>query len=122
MRKMLAVLMLTFVLTGCASVKDTVTKYWPRDHDPVMFGHLVSLSILIDHVDCENPNWNFALSRSEEIAKYSKLRKDPQAENLDGLFKHVTKMNKGGSKVFCELGKKTSQQRIDAAVSAWGGR
>jgi hypothetical protein len=31
-------------------------------------------------------------------------------------------MSKGGSKTFCEIGKKTAKQRIDAAKSAWEGR
>ena len=121
MKKLIASVSIALLLSGCSTI-DTVKKYWPRNHDPVMFGHLVSLSVVIDHIDCEKPDWSTAMARSEELAKYTRLRKDPQADNLDGLFKHVTKMSKGGSKVFCEIGKKTSQQRIDAAVSAWGGR
>jgi hypothetical protein len=31
-------------------------------------------------------------------------------------------MSLGGSKVFCEIGKRTAEQRIEAARSAWEGR
>jgi hypothetical protein len=31
-------------------------------------------------------------------------------------------MSHGGSKIFCEIGKKTAEQRIEAAKSAWRGR
>ena len=39
-----------------------------------------------------------------------------------GLEKHVDRMGKGGSSAFCELGKKTAKQRINAAKAAWEGR
>lgn len=109
------------LLTGCASV-DTAKKYWPRDHDPIMFSHLVSLDITIDNVDCEKPDWSSAIAVAQHMAKYTEWRNDPQQENILGLYKHLNKMSKGGSKVFCELGKKTSQQRINAAKTAWENR
>jgi hypothetical protein len=59
---------------------------------------------------------------TEQLAKYTEWRKDPQAENLKGLHEHVLRMGKGGSKMFCEIGKKTARQRIEAAELAWKGR
>jgi hypothetical protein len=46
MKKLLA-LLFVISLSGCTTI-DTVKKYWPRDHDPVMFNQLVTASIAID--------------------------------------------------------------------------
>ena len=115
-KTILAICLLT--LTGCS----TIQKYWPRDHDPVAFGQLVDVSLALDTVDCKNPNWIYVVNTSARIAKNAQWRDDPQADNLMGLHNHATKMNQGGSETFCELGKKTAQQRIDAVKSAWSGR
>lgn len=121
MKKLLTGLFIVVMLQGCASVA-VVKKYWPRDHDPVMFSNLVSLDIAIDNVNCEKPDWSAAISSSKHLAQYAEWRKDPQSENILGLHKHLEKMGQGGSKVFCELGKKTSTQRINAVRSAWESR
>jgi hypothetical protein len=120
MKKVL-ILFFAISLSGCAAV-DTVKKYWPRDHDPVMFDNLVSVSIAVDQVDCSEPDWSRVVIVSNQLARTAEWRADPQAENLKGLLKHAERMSVGGSKIFCELGKKTAGQRIEAAKSAWKGR
>jgi hypothetical protein len=120
MKKLLIALGIV-ALSGCSTV-ETIKKYWPRDHDPVMFNQLVAADIAIEHQDCGQPSWNTVSPITEQLAKYTEWRKDPQAENLKGLHEHVLRMSKGGSKVFCEIGKKTARQRIEAAESAWKGR
>jgi hypothetical protein len=87
-----------------------------------MFNQLVAVDIAIAHQNCNSPTWNTIAPITEQLAKYTEWRKDPQAENLKGLHAHVERMNKGGSKTFCELGKKTAHQRIEATKSAWEGR
>lgn len=106
------------VLSGCSTI-DTVKKYWPRNHDPVMFNQLVSVDIAVEAVNCDNPNWQAVQPLTKQLAKYSEWRHDPQYENMKGLDAHIERMTKGGSKIFCELGKKTAKQRIDTARSAW---
>jgi len=102
------------VMSGCGLL--------PRDHDPVMFDRLVVVDIDIKEIDCNEPNWEPVLRNSQILAQAAEWRRDPQAENLDGLHKHVIRMNQGGSFTFCELGKRTAAQRIDAARTAWRGR
>lgn len=121
MIKPLGIITAVLLLAGCSSI-DTVKKYWPRDHDPVMFNKLVQIQIDIKNVDCDNQNWTESLKKTEELSVYTEWRGDPQKDNIKGLFEHVKRMNQGGSKVFCELGKKTSQQRIEATKNAWKGR
>ena len=118
----LSALLVSFsLLSGCAAV-DTVKKYWPRAHDPVMFNQLVQIDTAVQGINCDAPEWQQVLTLSENLAKYTQWRKDPQSENLKGLHSHVERMSRGGSKTFCELGKKTAGQRIAAARSAWEGR
>lgn len=114
----LAVLFLSTALVGCSSIQ----KYWPRDHDPVMFDRLVTLDLLIEKVNCEAPDWTAIEQYSESLAKYSEWRNDPQAENIKGLHLHAQRMTKGGSKTFCELGKNTALQRIETVRSVWKAR
>jgi len=106
------------LLSGCSTIKE----YWPRPHDPVMFDNLVRVDIAIEKVNCEKPDWTAAVAESQQLARYTEWRQDPQRENMKGLAAHTERMSKGGSKVFCELGKKTAAQRIQAARSAWEGR
>jgi len=117
MRAIALVLTLT-LLTGCTTIK----KYWPRAHDPEMFDQLVAVSVAVEFVDCTKPDWSKPVELSHHLARYVEWRKDPQADNLKGLASHTERMSHGGSKMFCELGKKTALQRIDAAKSAWEGR
>jgi hypothetical protein len=119
--KKLLIALFVVSLAGCGTV-DTVKKYWPRDHDPVMFDKLVSLNIEIEKVDCEKADWSKTVVIATELEKYTDWRGDPQHTNIKGLKDHVERMNKGGSKVFCEIGKKTALGRIEAANSAWKGR
>ena len=105
-------------LPGCS----TIQKYWPRDHDPVAFQLLVNMDIAVGKVDCEKPDWTRAEHIAERLAKSTDWREDPQADNLKGLHQHTVKMSESNSKVFCEFGKRTAQQRINAVKSAWAGR
>lgn len=105
-------------LTGCGTIKE----YWPRAHDPEMFGALVDVDIAVERVNCNAPDWSKAIDLSTRLARVSEWRGDPQATNLKGLQAHTERMSRGGSQVFCDLGKKTAAQRIQAARSAWQGR
>lgn len=119
--RILAAAVIAFSLSGCAAV-DTVKKYWPKDHDPVMFNQLVELSVKIEKINCDQPDWSHAMQAAENLDRYTEWRNDPQKDNIKGLYKHTQKMSAGGSKTFCELGKKTADQRIQAAKRAWEGR
>ena len=114
MKKLLLFLAIVASTTSCSLL--------PRDHDPVMFDRLVMLDVDIVAIDCETPDWTIAERNSEILAKSAEWRNDPQAENLAGLYKHVARMQQGGSVTFCKLGKKTAAGRIDAAKTAWENR
>jgi hypothetical protein len=117
MKKIILISMLV-VLTGCSTIKE----YWPRSHDPAMFNNLVATDLAIENINCDQPDWSKAKESAAQVARYAEWRGDPQRENLKGLLAHTERMSRGGSKTFCELGKKTAKQRIDATKSAWEGR
>lgn len=119
--KKLLIVFFALALTGCAAV-DTVKKYWPRDHDPVMFDYLVTLSVEIDNIDCANPDWSAAIKTADHLTRYAEWRGDPQYDNIRGFATHVRHMSRGGSRTFCELGKTAAEQRIDVARRIWGDR
>ena len=116
--KKLVLALVVMALTGCSTIKE----YWPRAHDAVLFDRLVTTDIAVEKVNCERPDWTVAHDSAEALARYAEWRNDPQTTNLKGLLAHTERMGRGGSKTFCELGKKTAQQRIEAAKSAWKGR
>lgn len=117
MKKFIAIVSIA-ALAGCSTIK----QYWPKNHDPVMFNQLVEVDIAIEKQSCESPTWNTISPKAEQLARYAEWRQDPQAANLKGLHQHVLRMAQGGSKTFCEIGKKTAQQRIQATRTAWEGR
>jgi hypothetical protein len=119
--KKVVLILIVGLLTGCSTI-DGIKKYWPKSHDPVMFNQLVAADLAIENQNCEAPAWKDVAPITAQLARYAEWRSDPQTENLKGLNAHVERMAKGGSKMFCEIGKKTGRQRIEAAKSAWGGR
>ena len=112
--KLLVIPVLIAALSGCSLL--------PRDHDPVMFNNLVTVDIQVDQVNCDNPDWSSAVATSTQLARAAEWRGDPQSENLLGLQRHTERMSQGGSRTFCELGKRTAKGRITAAKTAWEGR
>lgn len=120
MYKVLAAIVVGLTLTGCS----TIQKYWPRAHDPQLVRLWVDTKVSLDRVDCsaEDRGWRTVYDNANTLALYTEFRKDPQAENMKGLANHADKMSQGGSKTFCELGKKTADGRLSAARKAWEGR
>ena len=110
-------------LAGCSTI-DRVRQMWPRAHDPVLVDRWVSANISVSQVDCaQTPTgWLNTVQPTEHLAQLAEFRNDPQAQNMRGLAAHAVKMSQGGSKMFCELGKKTAAQRLTVARTAWEGR
>lgn len=107
-------LILILALSGCSTIKE----YWPRPHDPILVDYIVRSGIAIDIQDCTKPTWDQVRSITRPLKEYAELRGDPQRVNLTGLDLHIERLAQGGSKMFCELGKSSAQQRIKAAKSA----
>lgn len=121
MKKIIIISAIT-LLSGCSTIQsgvDTVKKYWPKDHDPVMFDKVVEINIAVENLNCESPDYSELVPKTIRLSRYAQLRNDPQAENLKGLENHILKLKGSNNKVFCELGKKTALQRLDVVVNSW---
>lgn len=121
MRKIVLCIVSVFILSGCSTI-DTVKRYWPRSHDPVMFQQLVNLAVAVDQQNCEQPTWAPLVVDSERLARYAEWREDPQAANLRGLRNHLENLSRGGSRSYCEIGRNLARQRISITRTAWKGR
>lgn len=107
-------LLVLLLLSGCTTLKDL----WPRAHDPVLAWEIVRAGVAIKEQDCQKPNWDLVAQITRPLAEYAELRQDPQRTNLTGLNLHIQRLAQGGSKTFCELGRGTALQRIQAAKTA----
>jgi hypothetical protein len=115
------ILILLLHITGCSSI-ETIQKYWPKDHDPVMFDRALTISIAIDAIDCDKPEFTDLIFKSHFLARYAELRRDPQAENLKGLHQHFEKLRSNPKKIFCTFGKTTAKERIAVVITSWSKR
>lgn len=118
--RIITLLVTAVLLTGCSTVK----KYWPRAHDPVLVSSWVDVKMAVDRVDCsqKDTGWSLAKDPAQRLYLLADFRADPQRDNLKGLRDHIDRMTQGGSKTFCELGKRTADARLSAAKTAWEGR
>lgn len=120
MRKLILSLFVVVALSGCS----TVSKYWPRAHDPVLVSSWADTWIALEQVNCSaaDTGWSQVRAHSGKLWLLADFRKDPQADNLKGLRDHSDRMLKSTNKTFCEIGVKTAQARLSAARGAWEGR
>ena len=111
------------LLSGCAAVQS-LKDLWPKPYDPVLVDRWVAVSVAVSAVDCSKSptGWADTVRPAEVLWTYADFKGEAQRENLLGLYKHTQRMTEGGSRMFCELGKKTARARLDAAKSAWEGR
>lgn len=121
MKNILLTLSFSLTLASCAMM-ETIEKYWPRDHDPVMFQQLVKLDLAIKRVDCNEPRWISSLYVVEELERYTEWRGDPQHTNIKQLQAHLHKLDKSKNPVFCKIGQRTATMRVGAVKQAWEGR
>jgi hypothetical protein len=103
------------LLSGCALI-------FPREHDPVMFGHLVDVKISLDKLSCDDKNWKEATDTITRLKVYATLRNDPQADALVKLEDAIKKAHDSSNKTFCESVVKLNKTRVDVIVDAWKGR
>lgn len=121
MNKILLSLIFVLSLPGCSTIQ-TIQKYWPKPHDPVMFDKALTISIAVDAIDCDKPEFTDLIYKSHFLARYAELRNDPQTENLKGLHQHFEKLKSNPKKVFCTFGKATAKDRINVVITSWSKR
>ena len=106
------------VLSGCAFIM-------PISHDPVMFNNLVEVKIAVDKLSCETKDpiaWDSASAKIHNLAVYSDLRGDPQANSIKQLQEAIGKARDSKSLALCSGVLKINMTRIDVVADAWKGR
>lgn len=91
MKKLLAALILSTTLSGCAAIA-TIQAFWPRDHDPALVSGLVNLEMSLESVKCEEKNtFDIPLINADWLNRYTVLRGDPQKITTEAIFNNLKK-------------------------------
>jgi len=72
-------------------------------------------------VDCSrvgDNGWTQVMAQAWRLKELAQFRGDPQADNLQGLYQHSSRMITASGR-FCELGLTTANARMAAARTAW---
>lgn len=120
----LVILALSMSLSGCLSL-----SLLPRDHDPVLAGAYVDTRLEINNLKCEargesfvQVSWASALYHSKFMKEYTAFRKDPQAENAEGISVNLQKALDAKNEKTCNHWLKLTGSRMSALETAWRGR
>jgi len=121
MKKILAALLLSTTLSGCAAVAY-VASIWPKPHDPVMSGSLITVSVLLDGADCSNKQSFTELKKEADwLNRYAEYRSDPQKVSTKAILDNVDKAM-AAEGAACQRWVNLSKTRVKIIQQAWSGR
>jgi hypothetical protein len=127
MKKIITLLALTVILSGCATITNMIPSFWDANQS----ARIVDVRVKIDAVNCEQAQLPQAAAiqndlRWFELYSESKGTKDvqrmiaPMQESVTDWVKRSTEGQ--GSKGYCEIKKKLLQTQAKSAASAILGR
>jgi hypothetical protein len=127
MKKIITLLALTVILSGCATITNMIPSFWDANQS----ARIVDVRVKIDAVNCEQAQLPQAAAiqndlRWFELYSESKGTKDVQrmiAPMQESVADWVKRSTEGqGSKGYCEIKKKLLQTQAKSAASAILGR
>jgi hypothetical protein len=128
MKKIITLLALTVILSGCATITNMIPSFWDANQS----ARIVDVRVKIDAVNCEQAQLPQAAAiqndlRWFELYSESKGRQTdvlkviaPMQESVTDWVKRSTEGQ--GSKGYCEIKKKLLQTQAKSAASAILGR
>lgn len=129
MKKLLTLLVLSFVLNGCAMIKDKIPSFWDDNQSYA----IINVRLEVDKLDCskeqlpqgkkiqEQIRWFELYSESKGWQQADVLRLvQPMKESVDDFVKRAEE--KQGSATYCEIKKKLLQTQASTAAKAVLGR
>jgi len=128
MKKIITLLALTVILSGCATITNMIPSFWDANQS----ARIVDVRVKIDAVNCEQAQLPQAAAiqndlRWFELYSESKGRQTdvlkviaPMQESVADWVKRSTEGQ--GSKGYCEIKKKLLQTQAKSAASAILGR
>ena len=127
--KLLAAIVLSVTLSGCATVKNWIPSFW----DDNQSAKIVDVRHKVENLDCSKDQlpqvtairsdlqWFQLYSESKGWRQADVLRViQPMQETVEDMYKRA--QGEQGSKVYCELKKKVMQQQSKRAAEAVLGR
>ena len=121
MKKIIAALLLSTTLSGCATIAY-VSSIWPKDHDPVMAGSFVSLSVVLDKASCsDKASLNDVRKEADWLNRYAEFRDDPQKVSTKAILDNIDKAM-AAEGATCQRWVNLSKTRMKIIQQAWSGR
>ena len=129
MKKILAIIAVSFAMTGCASIQSMIPSFWDDNQSRA----IVDVRQSVVQLDCEKEHAP-QVKRIKDTLQWFQLYSDskgkrqqdvlklvaPMKETVDDFYKRSTE--KQGTKTYCEIKKKVMILQSDKAASAVLGR
>jgi hypothetical protein len=129
MKKILAIIAVSFAVTGCASIQSLIPSFWDDNQSRA----IIDVRQSVAQLNCEqehapqvkrikdNLQWFELYSDSKGKRQQDVIRLvAPMKETVDDFYKRSTE--KQGTKTYCEIKKKVMILQSDKAASAVLGR
>jgi hypothetical protein len=129
MKKILAIIAVSFAMTGCASIQSLIPSFWDDNQSRA----IIDVRQSVAQLNCEqehapqvkrikdNLQWFELYSDSKGKRQQDVIRLvAPMKETVDDFYKRSTE--KQGTKTYCEIKKKVMILQSDKAASAVLGR
>ena len=133
MKKTFLILLMTFSLTGCATLTTTVKGWIPSFWDDNQSASIINTRLAVDRLDCAKPHlpqvvyirdqlrWFELYSQSKGWQQADVLRViGPMQSSVDDFYKRS--VDEQGSNVYCEIKKKLLATQAETAAKAILGR
>lgn len=119
--KILATILFTVTLTGCAVV-DKVKDYWPRDHDPALVSAYINLERELESASCTNQVGLISMvSIADWIDRYAQFRNDPQKIATNNIKVNLEKAA-NSSEAVCKRYLNLTKVNMKLIKESWSGR
>ena len=129
MKRLITLVLLTAVLSGCASITSLIPSFW----DPNQSARITDVRFKADSINCDQPQlpqaqalqadlrWFELYSESKGSRQQDVIRViQPMQESVTDWVKRST--DGQGSKTYCEIKKKLLQTQAKSAAAAIQGR
>ena len=129
MKRLITLVLLTAVLSGCASITSLIPSFW----DPNQSARITDVRLRVDQINCElsqlpqalqiqnDLRWFELYSESKGSRQQDVIRIiQPMQESVTDWVKRSTDAQ--GSKTYCEIKKKLLQTQAKSAAAAIQGR
>jgi hypothetical protein len=129
MKRLITLVLLTAVLSGCASITSLIPSFW----DPNQSARITDVRFKADSINCDQPQLPQAQALQADL-RWFELYSDSKGARQQDVIRIIAPMQESvsdwvkrstdgqGSKGYCEIKKKLLQTQAKSAASAILGR